>query len=281
MCHCYHDGVFSPRPPSHELTNTMLSSSSKGCQSTCDHKADCNPGWDTGDYSLKDKCPLNVCCSKHGFCGFTSEFCSGNEVKRPSCSISDTPVNRIIGYYEGWATTNRGCNALQPEEIPVGAYTHLIFSFATINPSTFEVSTGNYKTEDMMQRIGSMKILQPELKIWVALGGWAFNDPGPTQTTFSDVAGSAGNTETFLSSLVQMMDKFGFDGVDIDWEYPEAPDRAGRGEDYTNIVTFMKKLRERMNSSKRGVSMALPASYWYLQHFDIINLEEHVTGLTS
>ncbi|EFZ04198.1 glycoside hydrolase family 18 protein [Metarhizium robertsii ARSEF 23] len=222
----------------------------KGCQSTCDRKSDCNPGWDSGDFSKKDKYPLNVCCSKHGFCGYTEEFCKGNEVKRPSCSVSDTPVDRVIGYYEGWATSNRGCNALRPEEIPYGAYTHLIFSFATINPKTFEVSPDNYKTEDMMERIGTMKLLQPDLKIWVALGGWC--------------------------SLVKLMDKFNFDGVDIDWEYPVAPDRDGRGEDYENIVTFMKKLRERMDKSRRGVSMALPASYWYLQHFDIVKLEEHV-----
>lgn len=248
----------------------------KGCQSTCDRKSDCNPGWDSGDFSKKDKCPLNVCCSKHGFCGYTEEFCKGNEVKRPSCSVSDTPVDRVIGYYEGWATSNRGCNALLPEEIPYGAYTHLIFSFATINPNTFEVSPGNYKTEDMMERIGTMKLLQPDLKIWVALGGWAFNDPGPTQTTFSDVAASEANTDTFLSSLVKLMDKFNFDGVDIDWEYPVASDRHGRGEDYENIVTFTKKLRERMDKSRRGVSIALPASYWYLQHFDIVRLEEHV-----
>ncbi|UKZ48214.1 hypothetical protein TrVGV298_002450 [Trichoderma virens] len=248
----------------------------KGCQSTCHRKSDCNPGWESNDFSKGDKCPLNVCCSKHGFCGYTEEFCKGNEVRRPSCSISDTPVDRVIGYYEGWATSKRRCNALRPEEIPYGAYTHLIFSFATINPKSFEVSPGNYETEDMMERIGTMKLLQPDLKIRVAFGGWAFNDPGPTQTIFSDVAASEANTEAFLSSLVKLMDKFNFDGVDIDWEYPVATDRHGRSEDYENIVTFMKKLRARMDKYRRGVSMALPASYWYLQHFDIVKLEEHV-----
>lgn len=101
---------------------------------------------------------------------------------------------------------------------------------------------GNYETEDMMERIGTMKLLQPDLKIWVAFGGWAFNDPGPTQTIFSDVAAFEANTETFLSSLVKLMDKFNFDGVDIDREYHVATDRHGRDEDYENIVTFMKKL---------------------------------------
>ncbi|KAL5351063.1 hypothetical protein ACLOAV_004638 [Pseudogymnoascus australis] len=126
-----------------------------------------------------------------------------------------------------------------PEEIPYGQYTHIMFSFATINPSTFKVSAGDYQTEYMMSRIGAIKFLQPDIKIWVALGGWAFNDPGPTQTTFSDIASSTANINIFLDSLVQMMNKYGFDGVDIDWEYPVAEDRHGRPEDYKNIFNIM------------------------------------------
>lgn len=248
----------------------------KGCQSTCERQSDCNPGWNGGEWSKMDKCMLNVCCSKHGFCGYTEEFCGGNDVKRPSCSLDENKVDRVIGYYEGWATAKRPCYAMRPEEIPFGQYTHLIFSFATINPKTYEISPGDYHTEDMMSRIGSIKIIQPNIKIWVAVGGWAFNDPGPTQTTFSDIAASEANIEKFLNSLVKMMNKYDFDGIDIDWEYPVASDRHGRGNDYANIVTFMRRLRQRMETSRKGVSMAIPASYWYLQHFDIVKLQDTV-----
>ncbi|RYO92560.1 hypothetical protein DL766_002359 [Monosporascus sp. MC13-8B] len=247
-----------------------------GCQSTCDRKSECNPGWSGSQWSERDSCPLNVCCSKHGWCGYTDEFCGDDKVKRPSCSVNSKPVSRVIGYYEAWAPSKRSRYSMLPEEIPFGQYTHIIFSFATINPSTFKVSAGDSQTEHLMSRIGSIKVLQPNIKIWVALGGWAFNDPGPTQTTFSDIASSSANTDIFLDSLVQMMNKYGFDGVDIDWEYPVAEDRNGRPEDYENVVTFMKKIRSRMNDSKRGVSMAIPASYWYLQNFDIKALESQV-----
>ncbi|EFY94032.1 glycoside hydrolase family 18 protein [Metarhizium robertsii ARSEF 23] len=247
-----------------------------GCQSTCERQADCNPGWDGSQWSKQDKCPLNVCCSRHGFCGFTEEFCDGKEVQRPSCSPKDKPVSRVIGYFESWATSERSCFTMSPEEIPYGLYTHIIFSFATIHPQTFEVSPGNSQTEYIMSRIGAIKLVQPDVKVWVAIGGWAFNDPGPTATTFSDLAASEAHMERFFTSLIKMMNTYGFDGIDIDWEYPVAPDRNGRDEDYKNIVSFMRELRHRMDQHKKGVSMAIPASYWYLQHFDIAALEAAV-----
>ncbi|KAL4723086.1 hypothetical protein ACLX1H_010327 [Fusarium chlamydosporum] len=211
---------------------------------------------------------------KHGFCGYTEDFCGKNDkLKRTSCSPGNKPAKRVIGYYEAWSTLKRPCLAMAPEEIPFGMYTHIIFSFATINPKTFTVSAADSHTEYIMSRIDAIKVLQPDIKIWVALGGWAFNDPGPTQSTFSDLAASSEHTNTFLESLSKMMDKYGFDGVDIDWEYPVTDDRHGKPADYKNAVKFMKKIRAKMNTLKKAVSMALPASYWYLQGFDIQSLE--------
>ncbi|KAK1532412.1 glycosylhydrolase family 18-9 [Colletotrichum costaricense] len=248
------------------------------CVSTCDFKADCNPGWDDPKWSKAETCPLNVCCSKFGFCGTTKDFCGDETVKRPSCAVNDTPITRVIGYYEAWSTTNRPCYGMLPEEIPFGYYTDIIFSFATIDPSTFEIKAGDSQTADFMQRISAIKLIQPDIKIWIAVGGWAFNDPGPTQSTFSDMAGSTDGTKKFIDSLIKLMNKYGFDGIDIDWEYPVADDRFGKGADFKNFVTFMKSLADRMHSGdqKKSVSLTLPSSFWYLQHFDIKNLEKHV-----
>ncbi|KAK6193541.1 hypothetical protein LQW54_012346 [Pestalotiopsis sp. IQ-011] len=256
-----------------------FSSQSDGCLSTCDRKADCNPGWDSSEFSNAEKCPLNVCCSDYGFCGTTEEFCGDDDtVKRPSCSVGDTEVTRVIGYYESWSTSKRSCYSMLPEKIPYGYYTHLIFSFATIDPDTFKIIPGGSQTEAFMQRIGAIKLMQPDIKIWVAIGGWAFNDPGVTQTTFSDLAASSAATDTFIDSLIKMMNTYGFDGIDIDWEYPAADDRSGRPEDFENFVTFISRVSKKLRdgSLNKGVSLTLPSSFWYLRHFDIVQLQEHV-----
>lgn len=56
------------------------------------------------------------------------------------------------------------------------------------------------------------------LKTWIAIGGWNFNDAGPTQTTFSDLASTSEGRSAFISSCKEFMDEYGFNGVDLDWE---------------------------------------------------------------
>ncbi len=128
------------------------------------------------------------------------------------------------------------------------------------------------------------------------------NDPGPTQTTFSDLAASEEKQDTFFESLVSFVLNNGFDGVDLDWEYPVADDRGGKPKDFDNFVTFIKRLRERLNRVPQQIGLSItlvcflptslstvlekltvtdikPASYWYLRGFDIVHLEPHVDFL--
>jgi GH18 family chitinase len=63
-----------------------------------------------------------------------------------------------------------------------------------------------------------------------------------------------------------------FDGLDLDWEYPVAEERAGRAVDYKNFPIFMAALKRVMDTADKGLTITLPASYWYLQYFDIKKL---------
>jgi chitinase len=53
--------------------------------------------------------------------------------------------------------------------------------------------------------------------------GWSFNDPGPTQMAYTNMVSNAGNRAKFIQSLIRFMDKYGFQGADIDWEYVSWP----------------------------------------------------------
>ncbi|KAL6229169.1 hypothetical protein BDW75DRAFT_235411 [Aspergillus navahoensis] len=82
---------------------------------------------------------------------------------------------------------------------------------------------------------------------------------------FSDIARSEANQKTFFRSLISFMSMYNFDGIDLDWEYPVADDRSA------NLKKALKA-----SGGRDGLSITLPASYWYLQHFDIVKLQNHV-----
>ncbi|KAL8790427.1 MAG: hypothetical protein Q9213_000579 [Squamulea squamosa] len=168
--------------------------------------------------------------------------------------------------------------AMKPEDIPLGYYTHINFAFALIDPQTFRVAPMDDKTAALYKDVTGLKARQIDLQVWIAIGGWAMNDPGPMRTTFSDLAKSEAAQNTFFESLVTFMVSNGFDGVDLDWEYPVTDDRGGIPEDFDNYVNFLSRLRNQLNSSGRryGLTITLPASYWYLKGFDIVRLEPHV-----
>lgn len=71
------------------------------------------------------------------------------------------------------------------------------------------------------------------------------------------------------------MDTYGFDGVDLDWEYPAADDRGGVESDTANYVLLAQEMKSAFGS-KYGLSMTLPTSYWYLQHFDLKGIQGSV-----
>ena len=173
---------------------------------------------------------------------------------------------------------DRQCDTVPPEDIPVRAYTHLNFAFASIDPSSFVITPTGPDQIDLYKRTNALKEQDPNLQVWISVGGWSMNDPNETTFhTFSHLAGSQGDQTTFVKSLISFMQKYGFDGVDIDWEYPVASERGGSTADLVNYVSILQNLRRALNAAGRyGLSITLPASYYYLQHFDIVNISRTI-----
>ncbi|KAG3186094.1 hypothetical protein PC129_g25268, partial [Phytophthora cactorum] len=157
-------------------------------------------------------------------------------------------------------------------QIPFGLYTHINFAFATIDPFTFLVKPDKDADVRIYKRLMALKKKDPNLKVYLAIGGWTFNDPGATANVFSDLAASPSHQRKFIDSLMSFMSTHNFDGLDPDWEYPQAEVRAGRDVDFVNFPKLMAKLKEVMDGGNRGLTITLPASYRYLKHFDIKKL---------
>ncbi|KAL6228911.1 hypothetical protein BDW75DRAFT_246204 [Aspergillus navahoensis] len=184
-----------------------------------------------------------------------------------SCSGASSD-NRIIGYYASSAY-KRSCNAWTPENIDAGLWTHLIFAFALVG-SDYRISQANSYDEGLYTRFTALKDDRAGLSTLISVGGW---DAGGE--IFSDMVSTATRRSTFIASAISFMATYGFDGIDVDWEYPAASDRGGSDTDTANYVTFVKELKEACGDMYK-LTVTLPSSYWYLQGFDVTGMEPYV-----
>jgi chitinase len=132
--------------------------------------------------------------------------------------------------------------------------------------------------ESLYQRFTALKSKKPLLRTWIAVGGWSFNDvvniPN-TRAAFSDMVSTLANRKAFIASIGSFLRTYSFDGVDLNWEYPVAGDRGGIKADKANFVQFLQELRSAFGS-RYGISLTLPASFSYLQGFDVKSIQQHV-----
>jgi GH18 family chitinase len=214
-------------------------------------------------------CQFNICCSKWGYCGTTEEFCL--EGCQSNCGMG-IPIEKLqrssrpfykIGYYTEWNIKRSGLT-MYPDDISVEDYTHIHYAFGFIS-SSYDIKIDNIDLFTKFTNINNVKKI-------LSIGGWSFNDP-PTQHIFSTMVKKY--RSLFIKNTIKFLKQYNLDGIDIDWEYPSADDRGGTYEDKENYLQFVKELRNVMDT-KYSLSIAAPASLWYLKGFDIEEMAKHL-----
>ncbi|KAK2591706.1 hypothetical protein QQS21_010591 [Conoideocrella luteorostrata] len=181
---------------------------------------------------------------------------------------------RNISYCESWANT-RACQSVAPEDLNLDGFTSINFAFSFFDPSTFTITSMDSNTASLYSRFTALKEVKPGMQTFISVGGWSFTDPSSTQKAFSTMVSSAANRAKFINGLVHFMDNYGFDGVDLDWEYPGADDHGGVAADTANYVALTKEMRAAFGS-RYSLTVTIPTSYYYLQHFDLAGIQASI-----
>lgn len=158
------------------------------------------------------------------------------------------------------------------EAIDPNLCTHVIYTFVGL---TWEGQVNILDNENeivlkALERFAALRTKNPSLKVMVAMGGW-----NEGSTVYSHVASSSSLRTAMVNSVVAFLQKYNFDGFDLDWEYPGM--RGGAATDKANFIELLKLFRQRFDQLGYILTAAVGASNDHInQAYDVKNMVKYL-----
>lgn len=113
--------------------------------------------------------------------------------------------------------------------------THINYAFGHVNRTFDGIRIDN---PERLRSIVQLKEKNPELKVLLSIGGWGSGN-------FSEMAADPQKRKSFAADCRRIVDQFGLDGIDIDWEFPgsNAAGISSSPNDKTNYTRLMEEIR--------------------------------------
>lgn len=184
---------------------------------------------------------------------------------------------RVVGYFTGWRTGANGEPRYLVKNIPWSKVSHVNYAFASVGQDN-RIAVGDEATKTTWPGVagaemdpslpyqGHFNLLtrykrqHPQVKTLISVGGWAQTQGFYTMATNADGSVNQAGINTFADSVAAFLNQYGFDGVDIDYEYPASLQNSGNPNDQgianprraglqAGYVALMKTLRAKLDQS--------------------------------
>jgi chitinase len=174
---------------------------------------------------------------------------AGTDSTAPAPAPTPPDGKRVIAYFVSWGVYARNYHV---PDVPADRLTDLNYAFANVVNGECVLGDAYADTDkaypgdswDPGAKRGSFhqlalsKAKYPKLRTLISVGGWTWSGG------FPDAARTAAARAKFVSSCVTFAKTWGFDGIDLDWEYPGGGGLdAGAPEDATNFTLLLAAMR--------------------------------------
>lgn len=202
-----------------------------------------------------------VSCSKQVENGLGNESASQNQTDTDQKSVNKVSAFKVIGYFPEWGTVSR---------VQFTKLTHINYAFAMPNTDgTIKQIDDAGKLRELVSG-GHAK----GVKVLIAIGG------GTQEATanFNVLGANQQSRNTFVNSVMAIINSYNLDGTDIDWEYPV------KGVSDNNYALLMAQLSSALHNKGKLLTTAVTGSYGdYIQpsvfkNVDFINIMAYDEG---
>lgn len=137
---------------------------------------------------------------------------------------------KVIGYFPEWGVY-QAHNYFTPDKVVTQNITHLNYGFALVKNGVVVM----HDTEKAPQLMTELKQRTEHLpvKMMISFGGWDNSQEG----VFEAATATPEGTERLAQSMVDYMQQWKFDGIDIDWEYPDTEQEKAQ---FTSLIQTLR-----------------------------------------